>query len=444
MLKTMETDISQETNNFSSQVSINNKIQQLPFNFPVELQKHFPHGVLDAQIGLEKSAFQEQSEGGTEYESVNGKVNELEKKQSTAAVLKNDLMDLFGRRELTSLWDKQIAENMAKRDELNVIVASLKLKIKDIILENSLLALVLMLVAALAFISADFIISYTVVSTQLLLNGQIFGGTEFLGFNPSALIFSLALAAIPFLLKPAYDRLVEQPYKLNKNKNYFNVLIILVALTALGLLINTGFVRLKDFDDLKKIEQANTSVFGGGLRLEILPEPPEPPGTPSSEKPEYFIAFVVVVSGVLFALGGAILLGIGLPELRKRVKRAWLKIVLKINHRRIRLADKKIEKLLELKAFYDRDEAKHCQGMSLDEKWKILMEEMEKTETDLAEFKKVRTEKLKHFQRKIHDYGHQMAAELSESNLKKQGLHYINQKASPRPYILLRNNISQQ
>ena len=71
MLKTMETDISQETNNFSSQVSINNKIQQLPFNFPVELQKHFPHGVLDAQIGLEKSAFQEQSEGGTEYESVN-------------------------------------------------------------------------------------------------------------------------------------------------------------------------------------------------------------------------------------------------------------------------------------------------------------------------------------------------------------------------------------
>ena len=441
MLNTTETDISQEPHNFTSKVSINNKIQQLPFNFPVELQKHFPHGVLDAQIGLEKSAFQEQSEGGTEYESVNGKVNELEKKQSTAAVLKNDLMDLFGRRELISLWDKQIAENTAKRDELKDIVASLKVKIKDIILENSLLALVLMLVAALAFISADFIISYTVVSTQLLLNGQIFGGTEILGFNPSSLIFALALAAIPFLLKPAYDRLVEQPYKLNKNKNYFNVLIILVALTALGLLINTGFVRLKDFDDLKKNEQTNAIVIGGGL---ALGSPPVPPLPSSPEKPEFFIAFVVVVSGVLFALGGAILLGMGLPELRKRVKRAWLKIVLKINHRQIHLVEKKIEKLQELHAFYDRDEAKHCQGMSLDEKWKLLMEEMEKTEIDLAEFKKVRTEKLKDFQRKIHDYGHQMAAELSESNLKKQGLHYINQKASPRPYILLRNNISQQ
>jgi hypothetical protein len=443
MLNTTETDISQEPNNFSSQVSINNKIQQLPFNFPVELQKHFPHGVLDAQIGLEKSAFQEQSEGATEYESVNGKVNELEKKQSTAAVLKNDLMDLFGRRELTSLWDKQIAENTTKRDELKAIVASLKVKIKDIILENSLLALVLMLVAALAFISADFIISYTVVSTQLYLDGKIFGDWKFFGFNlnPSTLIFALALAAIPFLLKPAYDRLVEQPYKLNKNKKYFNVLIILVALTALGLLINTGFVRLKDFEDFNTMQATNVIVSGGGMGLVLPPEPPVPS---SSEKPEYFIAFVVVVSGVLFALGGAILLGMGLPELRKRVKRAWLKIVLKINHRRIRLADKKIEKLLELKAFYDRDEAKHCQGMSLDEKWKILMEEMEKTETDLAEFKKVRTEKLKHFQRKIHDYGHQMAAELSESNLKKQGLHYINQKTSPRPYILLRNNISQQ
>ena len=441
MSNTTETLISQEPNNFTSQVSINNKIQQLPFNFPVELQKHFPHGVLDAQIGLEKSAFQEQSEGGTEYESVNGKVNELEKKQSTAAVLKEDLMDLFGRRELKSLWDKQLAENKAKRDELKEMVASLKVKIKDIILENSLLALVLILVAALAFISADFIISLTVVSTQLLLDGEIFGESKIFGFNPSPFIFALALAAIPFLLKPAYDRLIEQPYKLNKNKNYFNVLIILVALAAFGLLVNTGYVRLKDFEDLEKIEETNANGNGGGMDLISQPEPQLPS---ISEKPNNFIAFVVIISGVLFALGGAILLGMGLPELRKRVKRAWLKIVLKINHRQIRLADKKIEKLLELHAFYDRDEAKHCQGMSLDEKWKMLMEEMEKTEIDLAEFKKLRTEKLKHFQRKIHDYGHQMASEFSESNLKKQGLHYINQKTSPRPYILLRNNISQQ
>lgn len=441
MLNTTETDISQEPNIFTSQVSINNKIQQLPFTFPVELQKHFPHGVLDAQIGLEKSAFQEQSEGGTEYESVNGKVNELEKKQSTAAVLKEDLMDLFGRRELKSLWDKQITENTAKRDELKEMVASLKLKIKDVFLENSLLALVLMLVAALTFISADFIISLTVVSTQLLLDGEIFGESKIFGFNPSPFIFALALAAIPFLLKPAYDRLIEQPYKLNKNKNYFNVLIILVALAAFGLLVNTGYVRLKDFEDLEKIEETNANGNGGGMDLISQPEPQLPS---ISEKPNNFIAFVVIISGVLFALGGAILLGMGLPELRKRVKRAWLKIVLKINHRQIRLADKKIEKLLELHAFYDRDEAKHCQGMSLDEKWKMLMEEMEKTEIDLAEFKKLRTEKLKHFQRKIHDYGHQMASEFSESNLKKQGLHYINQKTSPRPYILLRNNISQQ
>ena len=439
MSNTTEAVISQETNNFSSQVSINNKIQQLPFTFPVELQKHFPHGVLDAQIGLDKTAFQEQSEGGTEYESVNGKVNELEKKQSTASVVKNELIDLFGRRELTSLWDKQIAENTAKIEELKDIVASLKLKIKDVILENSLLALVLMLVAALIFISADFIISLTVVSTQLLLDGEIFGDFKIFGFNPSPFIFALALAAIPFLLKPAYDRLIEQPYKLNKNKIYFNVLIILVALAALGLLVNTGFVRLKDFEDLEKIEEIDLN--GGVMGLNF---PPEPVVTPSQEKPDNVIAFVVVVSGFLFALGGAILFGMGLPELRKRVKRAWLKIVLKINHRQIRIAEKKIEKLLELHAFYDRDEAKHCQGMTLDEKWKILMEEMEKTEVDLAEFKKLRTEKLKHYKSKIHDYGHQMATEFSESKLKKQGLHYINQKASPRPYILLRNNISQQ
>ena len=440
MSNTTEAVIPQETNNFSSQVSINNKIQQLPFTFPVELQKHFPHGLLDAQIGLEKSAFQEQSEEGTEYESVNGKVNELEKKQSTASALKDELIDLFGRRELTSLWDKQIAENSAKIEELKDIVASLKLKIKDIILENSFLALILMLVAALIFISADFIISLTVVSTQLLLDGEIFGDFKIFGFNPSPFIFALALAAIPFLLKPAYDRLIEQPYKLNKNKNYFNVLIILVALAALGLLVNTGYVRLKDFEDFNTIEATNEND-SGSMPLNAQSGSSV---TTSPEKTDNVITFVVVVSGVLFAFGGAILFGMGLPELRKRVKRAWLKIVLKINHRKIRIAEKKIEKLIELNAFYNRDEAKHCQGMSLDEKWKILMEEMEKTEVDLAEYKKLRTEKLKHYKSKIHDYGHQMATEFSESNLKKQGLHYINQKASPRPYILLRNNISQQ
>jgi hypothetical protein len=155
----------------------------------------------------------------------------------------------------------------------------------------------------------------------------------------------------------------------------------------LGLLVNTGFVRLKDFEDLKKIDQKNASVFGGGMGLG---SPAEPPVPSSPEKPEYFIPIVVVVSGVLFALGGAILLGMGLPELRKRVKRAWLKIVLKINHRQIHLVEKKIEKLQELHAFYDRDEAKHCQGMSLDEKWKLHMEEMEKTEIDLVQKSKNR------------------------------------------------------
>ena len=37
MSNTTETLISQEPNNFTSQVSINNKIQQLPFNFPDDL-----------------------------------------------------------------------------------------------------------------------------------------------------------------------------------------------------------------------------------------------------------------------------------------------------------------------------------------------------------------------------------------------------------------------
>jgi len=435
-----ESYISQESKHFSSKVSINNNTYQLPLTFPVELEKHFPHGILDAQIGVEKRAFQEQSELGTEYERVNEQIVELEKKQSTAFNLKNELINLFGRRELKTHWENQIVESKAKRNELKDIEASLKLNINDIILENSLLALVLMLLAALSFISADFVISYTVVSTYLLLDGLIFGDLDIFGLNPSSFLFALALAAIPFLLKPAYDRLVEQPYKLNEKKNYFNILIIIITLAALGLLINTGFIRLMDFVDPVTTINQNMPLNGGmplsGTTGQEVPLNPV--------KPEFFISFVVIVSGVLFAFGGAILLGMGLPELRKRLNRTWLNILLKINHRKIQQTEKKIEQLVELKAFYDRDEASHCQGMNLDEKWNMVMEEIEITEFNLAEIKKLKTEKLKYYKSKIHDYGHQMATEFSEAKLKKQGLPYINQKDKPRPYILLRNSISQQ
>jgi hypothetical protein len=419
---------------------MNHGLENLPFTFPVELEKHFHHGVLDAQLGVAKSAFQEQSALGTEYEKLHEMVVELEKKQATDAILKDELMALFGRRALNSLWDKQITAFTAKIEAYNDIVVSLKLKIKEINLESSFLALVLTLTAALIFISADFIISITVVSTQLLLDGEIFGDEKIFGFNPSPFIFSLALAAIPFIMKPAYDRLVEQPYKLNKNKNYFNILILLITLIALSLLINTGFVRLKDFvaPDITTEQNVNEN---SGRPLSNIPEPND---NIIPELPEFFTAFVVIGSGVLFAFGGAILLGMGLPELRKRLKRTRLKILVIITRYKIWSAEKKIEKLIELLAFYDRDEAKYCQGLSLDEKWKLLMEEMKKTGVDLAAYKELKSENQKHFKSKIHDYGHQMASELSEPKLKKQGLQYINQKTSPRPYILLRNNISQQ
>lgn len=439
MSNNIEFGIPQEATHFSSKVSINNNIHHLPFSFPVELEKHFPHGVLDGQFGLKEITFQEQSVLGTEYESANQYVIEFEKKQSTYLVLKNELIELFGRRELKSLWEKQITEKTVKKNELENIAVSLKLKIKNIFLENSLFALILMLVAALIFISADFIISITVVSTQLLLDGEIFGDRKIFGFNPSPFIFALALAAIPFILKPAYDRLIEQPYNLNKNKNYFNILILLITLVAFGLLVNTGFVRLKDFDD-SNITIVETTASGDGLKID---DNNEAQGNVMPEKPEFFTSFVVIVSGVIFAFGGAILLGIGLPDLRKRLNRSLLKTSLKINQIKIRHLEKKIEKLIELQAFYDSDEARQCQGMSLDEKWELLVKDMEKIELDLVKFKELRTEILKRFKCKIHEYGHQMATEFSEPKLKKQGLRYINQKASPRPYILLRNNISQ-
>ena len=74
--------------------------------------------------------------------------------------------------------------------------------------DYSLFAGLLFLVAGISFLAGDLIISHEIVAYALNIR------------NPNeAWAFAVGLAMVSILLKPAYDRLIEQPYQENPEKN---------------------------------------------------------------------------------------------------------------------------------------------------------------------------------------------------------------------------------
>lgn len=153
--------------------------------------------------------------------------------------------------------------------------------------------------AGLFFIAGDVIMSREIVANALKLRGDV-----------EPWIFAIGLAMLAILLKPAYDRLVEAPYW-NGRKGIFATVIgvcgagALATLWILGAFRSTAFVSNARIQRLTaELMQASDPEAIGAIQAEI--------GTIQQgliESPLGYWAFVV--SGVLFAVAGAVCLGIG-------------------------------------------------------------------------------------------------------------------------------------
>lgn len=153
--------------------------------------------------------------------------------------------------------------------------------------------------AGLFFIAGDVIMSREIVANALKLRGDV-----------EPWIFAIGLAMLAILLKPAYDRLVETPYW-NGNRGIFAGVIgvcsagALATLWILGAFRSTAFVSNARIQRLTaELMQASDPSAIGAIQAEI--------GTIQQgliESPLGYWAFVV--SGVLFAVAGAVCLGIG-------------------------------------------------------------------------------------------------------------------------------------
>ena len=188
--------------------------------------------------------------------------------------------------------------------------------------EYSLISGLFFLVAGLSFVFGDLIISHEIVAYALNIRD-----------NNEAWAFALGLAMVTVLLKPAYDRLLERPYQTDPDRHQaryerFKLGLAIFALLTLAVL---GWFRYEAYrtDQLKaainrsirQLQQQTVPVDGSAAPIDaaVLTKIEQQ----LQQSGELNIALVsspwamlsFVLSGLLFALAGAVCLGIGLPVL---------------------------------------------------------------------------------------------------------------------------------
>ncbi len=242
---------------------------------------------------------------------------------------------------------KQVERFESDQQAITDEQASLQMRRENAATDYSLLAGLLFLVAAVSFLAGDLIISHEIVAYAL----NIRDSTE-------AWAFAVGLAMVSVLLKPVYDRIIEQPYQADPVRNqgrYYRFKIGLAIFSVVTLVV-LGWFRYEAYrtDQLKaainksiKNLQLNAPLDASGNPVPLTPavmqqiekqlQDADALNLDLVNSPVALLSFVL--SGVLFALAGAVCLGISLPVLQAFWFR-WLQVDIrrgKLRRRRKRL-----------------------------------------------------------------------------------------------------------
>jgi uncharacterized membrane protein YciS (DUF1049 family) len=247
---------------------------------------------------------------------------------------------------------KQVKQREDDRQALETDRDSLRERRTKAAPDYSLLAGLLFLVAGISFLAGDLIISHEIVAYALNIRN-----------TNEAWAFAVGLAMVSILLKPAYDRLIEKPYQENPELNgrkYGRFKMALAVFSVLTLAV-LGWFRYEAY----RTDQLKAAINKSVRQLQLNTDPTAAtqvlsPSTLNkiekqlSESSELNLALVnspwallsFVLSGILFALAGAVCLGIALPVLSAFWFR-WLQADIKLwkLRRRIKRLDKEISPL---------------------------------------------------------------------------------------------------
>ncbi|MDZ7900448.1 MAG: hypothetical protein U5N85_20785 [Arcicella sp.] len=279
--------------------------------------------------------------------------------------------------------ESQLSENQKFIDIFSV-------KRNSVAHKYSLFAGLIYLLAGVSFVAGDLIISHEIVAYALNIRN-----------NFEAWAFAVGLAMVSVLLKPAYERLIETPYSENPSPRskrvyaWFKGVTVVFAVATLFIL---GWFRYEAYKTDKMKESVNKSIKQ--LQNQIVD-----PLNPSAALPPEVLQQIeskmkvfdalneklvnspwalasFVLSGILFALAGAICLGIAFPVLQCYWQR-WLQIDPKL--KRLRKEQKHLT--ADLQAFEVELSEQIVQKNILENDLKLLpnLENLQTQKQDLQE-----------------------------------------------------------
>lgn len=240
-----------------------------------------------------------------------------------------------------SVQSKEVSFLQKKFNDIEADLASIKNRHLNASTPYSFMAGVVYLLAGIAFVLGDLIISHEIVAYALNIHD-----------NTEAWAFAVGLAMLSVLLKPAYERLIEEPYLKEKSArsqkiySYFQGFLLFFAVGTMFIL---GWFRYEAYrtDQLKSgITQQIKTIQGAAQPIDPSQATPEANQQMIGQMEQQLKRFdelntnlvnspwalaSFVLSGILFAVAGAICLGIAFPILQAYWFR-WLQASPKIKH----------------------------------------------------------------------------------------------------------------
>ena len=209
--------------------------------------------------------------------------------------------------------------------------------------EYSVLAGIIFFAAGIIFMTGDLIISHEIVAYALNIRN-----------NTEAWLFAGGLACLSILFKPVYDRLFEKIYKKQSSegptKNYIKLKGVLVIFAIITLFV-LGWFRFEAYrineqkSNLNRLISSLQEENMGPERIkQIEALLAQQQGLSAQLVNSFWGLFSFVLTGILFAVSGAICLGIGLPILQF-YWRIWMQIPLKMLS--LNVKKKKVTKKIE-------------------------------------------------------------------------------------------------
>lgn len=320
----------------------------------------YQHGYTRGIEGIDRQVYENYLSSNVNHDWIQDRLNEKKQELSEVRARNNQATEqhktAYGRLQNEVMGLNNAATQMKDMErqitEIDTTSEELREKRAEKAPSYSLIAGLIFLAAGISFIAGDLIISHEIVAYALNIRN-----------SNEAWAFAIGLAMLSVLLKPAYDRLVEEPYHKDespKARSRYAGFKLILSIFAIVTLVVLGWFRYEAYRTDKLKEAINKSVKNLQLNA-VDPLTGAPVDSPALTRkieqalqnsdqlnldlvnsPWALLSFVL--SGVLFAIAGAVSLGMALPVLQGFWYR-WLQIDPKLG--RLRRRRKRILKQME-------------------------------------------------------------------------------------------------